>query len=221
MINRKETNAMKQAKTTKKAKEAENNPVQKREYIDCAVFDEVEKKYPKFNKRGVAYDLGLTYVTIEKGYLEATKIRKLIKEYGSEILAVILFFRMEMCQPHGWYCQIDKDSLEVRIERCAFTLKMDEDTVSKYFDALIERQVFYVVDNGSGRYLADTQQLYNFEMLHTGRAYDRNRKYGDESSKEETTAETTTTPVKEVAPDAPICDLPSDEDDPFKDFKDY
>ena len=56
---------------------------------------------------------------------------------------------------------------------------MDEDTVSKYFDALIERQVFYVVDNGSGRYLADTQQLYNFEMLHTGRAYDRNRKYGD------------------------------------------
>lgn len=87
--------------------------VQKREYIDCAVFDEVEKKYPKISKKGVAYDLGLTYVTFEKGYLEATMLRKLIKEYGAEIMAVIMFFRMEMCQPHGWYCCVDDDSLEV------------------------------------------------------------------------------------------------------------
>lgn len=197
------------------------DPVQKREYIDCTVFDEVEKKYPKFSKKGVAYDLGLTYVTFEKGYLEATMLRKLIKEYGAEIMAVIMFFRMEMCQPHGWYCCVDDDSLEVLIERCAFALKMEETTVSKYYDALIEKQIFYVVENKKGRYLADTQQLFNFEMLHTTRAYDRNRKYGEESSKEETTTETTTTPLNEVAPDAPICDLPSDEDDPFKDFKDY
>lgn len=60
--------------------------VQKREYIDCAVFDEVEKKYPKISKKGVAYDLGLTYVTFEKGYLEATMLRKLIKEHGAEII---------------------------------------------------------------------------------------------------------------------------------------
>ena len=213
MLNRKETKTMKN--------KIKKDAVQKREYIDCAVFDEVEKKYPKISKKGVAYDLGLTYVTFEKGYLEATMLRKLIKEYGAEIMAVIMFFRMEMCQPHGWYCCVDDDSLEVIIERCAFALRMEESTVSKYYSALIEKQIFYIIENEKGKYLADTQQLFNFEMLHTGRAYDRNRKYGDESSKEETTAETTTTPVKEVAPDAPICDLPSDEDDPFKDFKDY
>lgn len=54
---------MKQVKTTKKAKEAENNPVQKRESIDCVVFDEVEKKYPKFNKRGVPLIFFVKFLT--------------------------------------------------------------------------------------------------------------------------------------------------------------
>ena len=216
MINRKETKIMKIKK----------EPVQKREYIDCAVFDEVEKKYPKISKKGVAYDLGLTYVTFEKGYLEATMLRKLIKEYGAEIMAVIMFFRMEMCQPHGWYCCVDDDSLEVIIERCAFALKMEESTVSKYYNALIEKHIFYVIENEKGKYLADIQQLFNFEMLHATRAYDRERKNNDnaESNPDDTTIETTNPPVtppKGVAPDAPICDLPSDEDDPFKYFKDY
>ena len=85
MLNRKETKTMKN--------KIKKDTVQKREYIDCAVFDEVEKKYPKISKKGVAYDLGLTYVTFEKGYLEATMLRKLIKEYGAGIMAVIMFFR--------------------------------------------------------------------------------------------------------------------------------
>ena len=72
----------------------------------------------------------------------------------------------------------------------------------------------------------DIQQLFNFEMLHATRAYDRGRKNNDnaESNPEDTTIEITNPPVtppKGVAPDAPICDLPSDEDDPFKYFKDY
>ncbi|MBE7067624.1 MAG: hypothetical protein E7385_08755 [Ruminococcaceae bacterium] len=194
--------------------------VQKREYIDCAVFDEVEKKYPKISKKGVAYDLGLTYVTFEKGYLETTMLRKLIKEHGAEIMAVIMFFRMEMCQPHGWYCCVDDDSLEVIIERCAFALKMEEDTVSKYYDALIEKRIFYVIENEKGKYLADTQQLFNFEMLHATRAYDRVRKNiaNDEHNADEIVTETNTPPIvplKGVAPDEPICDLPNDESDPF------
>ena len=57
-------------------------------------------------------------------------------------------------------------------------------------------------------------------MLHATRAYDRGRKNNDnaESSPEDITIETTTPPVtlpKGVAPDEPICDLPSDEADPF------
>jgi len=194
--------------------------VQKREYIDCAVFDEVEKKYPKISKKGVAYDLGLTYVTFEKGYLEATMLRKLIKEYGAEIMAVIMFFRMEMCQPHGWYCCVDDDSLEVIIERCAFALRMEESTVSKYYSALIEKQIFYIIENEKGKYLADTQQLFNFEMLHATRAYDRGRKNSDhdERNTDKTATETTSPPMappKGVAPDEPISDLPNDEADPF------
>ena len=43
MINRKETKIMKN--------KIKKDAVQKREYIDCAVFDEVEKKYPKISKK--------------------------------------------------------------------------------------------------------------------------------------------------------------------------
>ena len=61
----------------------------------CAVFDEVEKKYPKISKKGVAYDLGLTYVTFEKGYLEATmleiqkqkKKNKKLEKHKNEVFA--------------------------------------------------------------------------------------------------------------------------------------
>ena len=131
-----------------------------------------------------------------------------------------MFFRMEMCQPHGWYCCVDDDSLEVIIERCAFALRMEESTVSKYYSALIEKQIFYIIENEKGKYLADTQQLFNFEMLHATRAYDRGRKNNDnaESNPEDTTIEITNPPVtppKGVAPDEPICDLPNDEADPF------
>ena len=93
-------------------------------------------------------------------------------------------------------------------------------------DALIEKHIFYVVENEKGKFLADTQQLFNFEMLHATRAYDRGRKNNDNdgNNPDGATVETTNPPVIPpvgVAPDAPICDLPSDEDDPFKYFKDY
>ena len=88
------------------------------------------------------------------------------------------------------------------------------------YDALIEKNIFYIIENEKGKYLADTQQLFNFEMLHATRAYDRERKNNDsaESNPKDTTIETTNppvTPAKGVAPDEPICDLPNDEADPF------
>ena len=74
--------------------------------IDNATLAEMNEKYPKVSKNGVAFDLGLTYITIQTDYLGSTNIRKLIKNYGAEIVAVICFFRTEMCQPYGWYCKI-------------------------------------------------------------------------------------------------------------------
>lgn len=147
-----------------KKNDKKENLVEKREIIDNSTLAEMNEKYPKVSVNGVAYDLGLTYITIQTDYLGSANIRKLIKTYGAEIIAVICFFRTEMCQPFGWYCRIDKDNLENLIEKCAFTLKMEESKVEECYQALIDQKAFFVVSDESGTYLADTQQLYNFEI---------------------------------------------------------
>ena len=207
--------------------EKKESLVEKREIIDNATLAEMSEKYPKVAKNGVAYDLGLTYITIQTDYLGSTNVRKLIKKHGAEIIAVICFFRTEMCQPYGWYCKIDNDNLDNLIEKCAFTLKMDEAKVEECYQALIDQKVFFVVNDENGTYLADTQQLYNFEILNNSRARDRKRKAdaraksaAEKAAKELAAKQTAVTQVNAVAPDAPICCVPSDPDDPFA-FKDY
>ena len=159
-----------------KKNDKKENLVEKREIIDNSTLAQMNEKYPKVSVNGVAYDLGLTYITIQTDYLGSANIRKLIKTYGAEIIAVICFFRTEMCQPFGWYCRIDKDNLENLIEKCAFTLKMEENKVEECYQALIDQKAFFVVSDESGTYLADTKQLYNFEILNNSRIRDRERK---------------------------------------------
>ncbi len=198
------------------------NLVEKREIIDNATLAEMSEKYPKVAKNGVAYDLGLTYITIQTDYLGSTTIRKLIKNYGAEIIAVICFFRAEMCQPYGWYCKIDGDNLDNLVEKCAFTLKMDEDKVMKCYQALIEQKAFFIISDENGTYLADTQQLYNFEILNNSRARDRKRKAAarakvaaEKAAKELNEKQANNTiPEIEVVPDKPINDF-SDDEQPF------
>lgn len=166
-------------------KEAKEAVVVKRDYIDNSILEEMKTKYPKVTVKGVAYDLGLTYITIQTDYFNDAIIRKLIKDYGAEIIAVICFFRTKMCQPFGWYCRVDGDNLETLIEDCAYTLKMDVDKVRGCYDALVDKQAFFIISDEDGTYLADTQQLYNFEILNNNRLRDRQRKAAAREAKKE------------------------------------
>ena len=128
-----------------------------------------------------------------------------------------------MCQPYGWYCKIDNDNLENLIEKCAFTLRMDENRVKECYQALVDNMAFFVIDDENGSYLADTQQLYNFEILNNSRVRERERKAKSraKAATEKTNKEqdissgSVTASVKESAPSEPIGDLPSNEADPF------
>lgn len=193
--------------------------IEKRENLDNSVLAEINQKYPKVSVNGVAYDLGLTYFTIETDYLSSVNVRKLIKIQGAEVIAVICFFRQEMCQPYGWYCKVDKDNLENLIERCAFTLKMSEEEVQNHYQALIDNQIFFLLNDEKGSYLADTQQLFNFEILNNSRIVDRERKAkarkkakAQEQEQEQEEIEDTTpeTPVK-----APLEEVPQVSADEF------
>ena len=83
----------KSKKTLKgKDKEIDSNVVTRRTSINNTLT-EINEKYPTVTVKGVAYDLGLTYITLEKDYLDEPSARKIIKDYGAEIIAVICFFR--------------------------------------------------------------------------------------------------------------------------------
>lgn len=200
-------------------KKEKKTAIEKREKLDNSVLAEINQKYPKVSVNGVAYDLGLTYFTIETDYLSSVNVRKLIKTQGAEVIAVICFFRQEMCQPYGWYCKIDKDNLENLIERCAFTLKMSEEEVQNHYQALIDNQIFFLLNDEKGSYLADTQQLFNFEILNNSRIVDRERKAKarkkaklQEQAQEQEEIEDTTpeTPAK-----APLEEIPQVSADEF------
>ncbi len=200
-------------------KKEKKTVIEKRENLDNSVLAEINQKYPKVSVNGVAYDLGLTYFTIETDYLSSVNVRKLIKAQGAEVIAVICFFRQEMCQPYGWYCKVDKDNLENLIERCAFTLKMSEEEVQNHYQALIDNQIFFLLNDEKGSYLVDTQQLFNFEILNNSRIVDRERKAkarkkakAQEQEQEQEEIEDTTpeTPVK-----APLEEVPQVSADEF------
>lgn len=200
-------------------KKEKKTAIEKREKLDNSVLAEINQKYPKVSVNGVAYDLGLTYFTIETDYLSSVNVRKLIKAQGAEVIAVICFFRQEMCQPYGWYCKVDKDNLENLIERCAFTLKMSEEEVQNHYQALIDNQIFFLLNDEKDSYLVDTQQLFNFEILNNSRIVDRERKakarkkakaQEQEQEQEEIEDSTPETPVK-----APLEEVPQVSADEF------
>lgn len=195
-------------------KKNNKNTVEKRESLDNSVIEELNQKYPKVNVNGVAYDLGLTYYTIETNYLTSVNVRKLIKERGAEAIAVICFFRQEMCQPYGWCCRIDGDYFENLIEKCAFTLKMSEEDVKAHYQAMLENKIFFLLNDEKGSYLADVQQLYNFEILNNSRIIDRERKAkARKKAKEQEIIEDTPSAdiekIKtiETVPEAPVDDF--------------
>lgn len=178
--------------------------IEKRENLDNSVLAEINQKYPKINRNGVAYDLGLTYFTVETDYLASVRVRKIIKSRGAEIIAVICFFRQEMCQPNGWYCRVDGDNLENLIEKCAFTLKIDEEEVQNHYQALIDNQIFFLLNDEKGSYLADTQQLYNFEILNNSRAIDRERKAKARKKAKSQEQEQEQGEIENTAPETPV-----------------
>ena len=53
---------------------------------------------------------------------------------------------------------------------------MDEDRVKECYQALVDNMAFFVIGDENGSYLADTQQLYNFEILNNSRVRERERK---------------------------------------------
>lgn len=183
--------------------------ISKRVTVDNSIIKELQEKYPKVNKNGVEYDLGLTYFTFETDYFSSTPVRRIIKTYGAEIVSVICFFREQMCQPHGWYTRVDGFYLEELIEKCAFFLKLSEETVKKYYNALVEQQIFFVVSDEKGSYLTDVQQIFNFEILNNTRIRDRERKakqrvrktQDDFLESEEQMEENTNIQVEDTVPD--------------------
>lgn len=178
--------------------------IEKREKLDNSVLFEITQKYPKVSVNGVAYDLGLTYFTIETDYLSSVNVRKLIKAQGAEVIAIICFFRQEMCQPYGWYCKVDKDNLENLIERCAFTLKMSEEEVQNHYQALIDNQIFFLLNDEKGSYLADTQQLFNFEILNNSRIVDRERKAKARKKAKAQEQEQEREEIEDTSPETPV-----------------
>lgn len=178
--------------------------IEKRDKLDNSVLFEITQKYPKVSVNGVAYDLGLTYFTIETDYLSSVNVRKLIKAQGAEVIAVICFFRQEMCQPYGWYCKVDKDNLENLIERCAFTLKMSEEEVQNHYQALIDNQIFFLLNDEKGSYLADTQQLFNFEILNNSRIVDRERKAKARKKAKAQEQEQEQEEIEDTSPETPV-----------------
>lgn len=193
----------------------------KRGCIENSVLEEINEKYPKVTSKGVAYDLGLTYITMQIDYFSDPTIRKLVKDYGAQIIAVVCFFRMKMCQPFGWCCRVDKDSLDTLVEDCAFQLKMDEDEVRECYQALVDRKAFYVISDETGTYLTDTQQLFNFEILNNNRLRERQRKQASRAKEKEERkkAEKSKPPTDETPAPAIVKEEPAEqspqEDDPF------
>lgn len=203
--------------------------VEKRKTIDNSVLAEMRNKYPKFSKNGVAYNLGLTYVTFETDYFESVPVRKVLRKYGAEAVAVIMFFRLQMCQPNGWYCQFDEEGLEFLIEDCAHILRMDEEKVKEIYQFLIDNKVFYLFADEEGQYLTELQQLYNFEILNNHRLRDRTRKNRNQGTDDNGQDEDISTPVqtqnvydatKESVYTPPTNDAPKNliDDIPIEDF---
>ena len=193
----------------------EEKDIVKRDKIDNNTFKEINEKYPKYSKKGVAYNNKLVYISLENGYLEEPAIYKLVMDFGAEILAVILYFRFKMCRPFGWYCKVDKDSLEALIAECAFRLNIDKKKITEYLRAIIDRKVFYTMGSGAELYLADTQQLFNYEIMANERLRDRERKAkkrAAEKEDKESVANTDITVVENVPTGPPT------EEFPFEDF---
>lgn len=109
-----------------------------------------------------------------------------------------------MCQPYGWYCKVDKDNLENLIERCAFTLKMSEEEVQNHYQALIDNQIFFLLNDEKGSYLADTQQLFNFEILNNSRIVDRERKAKARKKAKAQEQEQEQEEIEDTSPETPV-----------------
>lgn len=153
-------------------------PIIKKTTIDNTIFKELNEKYPPVSaENGVTYKQKLEYLTFETDFMTDTNLRKLRKKYGNDIIAVIFYLRIKMCDD-GWKVRADGDAYNYLIDDCAHNCGIDEDVVDAMIQDLIQYQIFFSVQDESheeGVWLTCPQQVYNYEMACNNRQLSRAR----------------------------------------------
>lgn len=156
--------------------------IEKKDYLDNTIIKELRDKYPKiYADNGVNYKITMEYVTYETDFITSAVIRKLIKNFGCEVLVIIQHLRTLMCTSEGWALKIDNVLIDIDdiLEDCAYYFKLDEDKVKNIYSELIKNKVLYEVEDKSicdCVYLTCTQQIYNWEMCNNKRQKEASRK---------------------------------------------
>lgn len=153
-------------------------PIIKKTSINNTIFKELNDKYPPVSAdNGVAYKQKLEYLTFETDFMTDTNLRKLRREYGNDIIAVIFYLRTEMCK-NGWKVRADGDAYKYLLDDCAHNCGIGEDIVDAMIQDLIQSQIFFSVKDESfedGEWMTCPQQVYNYEMSCNNRQSSRAR----------------------------------------------
>ena len=147
--------------------------IEHRKMIDDGIMEELQKKHPVKSEKGVCYAQDMDYITLEVEAFNNSTFRKLVKA-NNKVLVVYMYLRERMCH-NGWYVLWDNDTKEDILERLTLWGVSENDS-SSIITALLDNKIIHNFQHDGIEYLTDVQQIYNWEMLQSKRARDRNSK---------------------------------------------
>lgn len=147
--------------------------VQKREYLDNSVIEELEVIYnPDLLGAETEFKSTLADISLPHDFLDDTRMISIIRTYGAEAILIYIFLHTKMCK-EGYKIEWN-DMQEDVYSATLFIYKVDITKFKDILKAFLDNKLLYIItDTNNINWLTSIYQVFMYERVSAKRVRDR------------------------------------------------
>lgn len=159
--------------------------IKMREDISNCIIEELDVIYsPDLAQIETEFKTSLNDVSLSNDFLDDTRMIKLIREYGTDVVLIYMYLHTKMCKM-GYRIIWDDMQQDVLCATLFGVYKVSLENINTIINALIENKLLFLINDGKENWLTSSYQIYMFERVSAKRVRDRIYKRNQSIKKDE------------------------------------
>lgn len=159
--------------------------IKMRENISNSIIEELEVIYsPDLTQMETEFKTSLNDVSLSNDFLDDTRMIKLIREYGTDVVLIYMYLHTKMCKM-GYRIIWDDMQQDVLCATLCGVYKVPIENINNIINALIQNKLLFLISDGKENWLTSSYQIYMFERVSAKRVRDRIYKRNQSIKKDE------------------------------------